>query len=54
MSAEKIFADLFKKNPPHRFLRFLDNETNFVEELKIMNSVSAKIFLPTAIHELFK
>lgn len=54
MSAEKIFADPFKKNPPHRFLRFLDNETNFVEELKIMNSVSAKIFLPTAIHELFK
>jgi len=54
MSADKIFADLFKKNSPHRVLRFLDNETNFVEELKIMSSVSTKIFLPAAMHKLFR
>lgn len=54
MGADKIFADLFKKNPPYRVLKFLDNETNFAEELKIMSSVSTKNFLPAAIKEILK
>lgn len=52
MNAAKIFTDLFKKNPPQRVLRFLNNETHFAEELKIMSSVPAKVFLPVAISEL--
>jgi len=54
MSADKIFADLFKRNKPQRVLKFLDNETNFGEDLKIMRSVSTKIFLPATIKEIFK
>ena len=52
MGGDKIFEQLFKKNPPQRVLRFLDNETNFSEELKIMASVPAVIFLPAALNEL--
>ena len=54
MDADEIFAHLFKKNPPQRVLKFLDNETNFIEELKIMNSVPPQIFLPVAIREVFR
>ena len=52
MGGDKIFAELFKKNPPQRVLKFLDNETNFSEELKIMGSVPTAIFFPAAIKEL--
>ena len=53
LGGDKIFASLFKKNPPQRVLRFLDNETNLWEDLHILNSVPAHIFLPAAIHELY-
>lgn len=53
MGGDKIFADLFKKNPAQRVLRFLDNETGFAEELKIMNSVPTGIFFPAAVKEMF-
>ncbi len=52
MGGDKIFEQLFKKNPPLRVLKFLDNETNFSEELKIMGSVPAAVFLPAAFNEL--
>lgn len=52
MGGDKIFSALFRRNPPQRVLRFLDNETNFIDELKIMGSVPAQIFLPAAIKEL--
>jgi lycopene beta-cyclase len=53
MKGDAIFAQLFKKNPAQRVLRFLDNETNFLEELKIMQSVPMRVFLPAALKELF-
>lgn len=54
LGGDKIFADLFKKNPPHRVLRFLDNETNLSEELKLMSTVPTGVFLPAAMRELFR
>jgi lycopene beta-cyclase len=54
MRSKDIFVHLFKKNPPQRVLKFLDNETNLREELKIMKSVPAKIFFPAFIHEIFR
>ena len=36
----KLFTRMFKKNPPVRIFRFLDEKTNFIEELKIMASFS--------------
>ncbi len=54
MQGDKIFAAIFQHNSPERVLRFLDNETHLVDDLKIMQSVPAGIFLPAAIHELFQ
>jgi lycopene beta-cyclase len=54
MRGDEIFIHLFKKNPPQRVLKFLDNETNFSEELKIMNSVPPNIFFRAIVHELFR
>ena len=40
-----IFAQLFRRNPVERILRFLDEETTWPDNLRIMNSVSASPFL---------
>lgn len=52
MPGDKIFESLFSKNKTERVLRFLDNESNMIEDLQIMNSVPTKIFLPAALQEL--
>jgi lycopene beta-cyclase len=52
MKADKLFSLLFKKNPIEAILKFLDNESNFKEELKIMNSMPANIFVPIAIQKI--
>lgn len=49
----KVFTQLFKNNSPQTILKFLDNETNLKEELKIMNSVSLSTFLPAALKQVF-
>lgn len=54
MQGDEIFASIFKKNKPQLVLKFLDNETNILEDLKIMSSVPTRIFFPTAIKQLFK
>ena len=36
----RLFTRMFKKNPPVRIFKFLDEKTNFIEELKIMASFS--------------
>jgi lycopene beta-cyclase len=41
---KEIFTDLFRKNPADRVLRFLDERSNFREELQIANSVNRGAF----------
>ncbi len=53
MSGSKVFESIFKKNRPQLVLKFLDNRTNIWEDLKIMASVPAKIFLPIALKKIF-
>ena len=53
MSGDRLFTQLFQNNPTQMILKFLDNETGFKEELKIMNTVSLKTFLPAAMKEIF-
>ena len=53
-TGKTIFTDMFKHNPADRVLRFLDNDTTIIEEIKIMNSVPIQFFLPAAIKELFR
>jgi len=50
--AWSVFNDLFKKLPAELVLRFLDEDTNFLEELRLMNSVSKRTFIPAALKEL--
>lgn len=52
LSGEKIFSALFKKNKPQRLLRFLDNESSFGEELKIISSLPTGPFLKAAMKQL--
>ena len=52
MPGDQIFAAIFKKNPPERVFRFLDNETNLWDDLLIMRSVPISVFLPAALKEL--
>lgn len=54
LKGDSIFADLFKKNPPQRVLKFLDNDTNLIEELKLMRTVPSAVFLRAALREMFK
>jgi lycopene beta-cyclase len=53
LRGDKLFAQLFKKNSPQKILKFLDNETSFAEEWKIMNSVPLSKFLPASLKEIF-
>ena len=46
---KKIFTELFRKNPPQKVLKFLDNETNLPEELRIISSLPTWPFLKTAM-----
>jgi lycopene beta-cyclase len=53
LSGDKIFADIFKKNTPKIIFKFLDNESNLLEDLQIMNSVPTSVFLKAAAQEIF-
>ncbi len=51
---DEIFARLFKKNKAASIFKFLDNETSFAAELKIMTTVPQWTFIKAAIAELMK
>jgi lycopene beta-cyclase len=44
-----VFFRMFRKNKAADVLRFLDNESNFLQELKIMQSSDKSVFIPAAI-----
>lgn len=48
----KLFSHLFKTHPPQRLFRFLNEESNLSEELKIMWSMPFKVFIPAALRAL--
>jgi lycopene beta-cyclase len=52
LPGDEIFTQLFKKNKPQRVLRFLDNESSFKDELKIISTLPAWPFLKAAIKQL--
>ncbi len=49
LPGKKIFTLLFKKNEPQQVLRFLDNESSFMEELKIISSLPTWPFMKAAL-----
>ncbi|MGI8636913.1 MAG: lycopene cyclase family protein [Segetibacter sp.] len=54
LTGEKIFSDLFSKNPAERVLRFLDNETTLEDEINLMGTLPQIPFMKAAMQELFK
>lgn len=49
-----VFQELFSKNPPDRVLRFLDENSNLIENFQIMQSVPILKFIGPGLAELFK
>lgn len=54
LAGDKIFADLFQKNPTDRVLRFLDNESSVEDEINLMGTLPKGIFIKAAWQEIFK
>jgi lycopene beta-cyclase len=54
LPGDKVFSDLFEKNPIDRVLRFLDNETTLEDEINLMGTMPAGVFLRAAVKEMFK
>jgi lycopene beta-cyclase len=50
-SGAEVFTRLFKKNKPQRVLRFLDNESSFIDELKIISSLPTGPFMKAALRQ---
>jgi lycopene beta-cyclase len=53
LPGRSIFTDLFKKNEAIKVLKFLDNETSFAEELKIISTLPTWPFTKAAIKQIF-
>lgn len=53
-AADDVFTHLFKRNPAPRVLKFLDEDTTFAEDLKIMKTVPVLAFTGAAIEEGWK
>jgi lycopene beta-cyclase len=54
LGGDAIFADLFKKNPTDRVLRFLDNESSLEDEIQLMATMPKGIFAKAAFQEIMK
>lgn len=48
---DKVFSLLFKKNKPQQVLKFLDNESSFADELRIISSLPTWPFLKAALRQ---
>jgi lycopene beta-cyclase len=48
-----LFTQMFRNNSPKIIFKFLDEKSNFLEELKIMSSFSVGIFIKTILKRIF-
>ena len=53
MKGDEIFARMFKKNSASEVFRFLDNESNLVQDFSIINSLPKPPFLIAGFQEMF-
>ncbi|MBE7171011.1 MAG: lycopene cyclase [Williamsia sp.] len=49
-----IFSELFKKNPPHRIFRFLDNESTLPDDIRLISTLPVWPFLQAGFQEIFR
>jgi lycopene beta-cyclase len=52
MTGKEIFSIMFKKLSPEKILAFLGNESSFIDDIIIMNSLPKKTFLMAGIKRL--
>ena len=52
MAGKDIFSLMFKKLAPEKILKFLDNESTFLEDLSIMSSLPTGRFMQAGIKQL--
>ena len=52
LQGKTILSDIFRKNKPQTVLRFLDNESSFTEDLKIISSLPVLPFLKAALKQI--
>ena len=48
-----LFSLMFKKNKPERIFKFLDEQTSFLEEIKIMRSFPVGLFIKALWKRIF-
>jgi lycopene beta-cyclase len=53
LPAWRVFNDLFQKLPPKTVFDFLDESTNLLTDIKVMNSTHIPTFLKAALKEIF-
>ncbi len=49
-----IFSDMYCKNPPERILKFLDEETSLLDDIKIISSFEKGVFIRAFFKTLFR
>lgn len=54
LKGEEVFTRLFMRGDPQRVLKFLDNETNFLEEIHVMWRLPQLPFAKAALQEILK
>lgn len=50
-TGKEVFTTLFKRNKPQQVLKFMDNESSFTEELKIISCLPTFPFLKAAFNQ---
>jgi lycopene beta-cyclase len=53
MQGARLFATLFKENDPRQLFKFLDNESSYLHDLKIIGSLPTFPFLKAALDQVF-
>ncbi len=54
LEGKKIFSLLFKKNKASTIFSFLNNETNILQEIKLLNTLPKKVFMKAGLQEFVK
>lgn len=49
-----IFSSLFRKGKPYLIFKFLDEETNFLEDIKVILKCPKRLFIEAVFHVIFK
>lgn len=52
LTGDQVFTALFSKNPPGRIFRFLDNESSFSQDIRLISSLPTFPFLKAGMEQI--